>query len=103
MQELKDTVQETPALLVMFGAPDCGVCGVLKPKLAAMLQARFPRMVFRYVDSRAEPDTAAQNSVFTVPTVVVYFAGQEAIRKSRAFSLAALAEEIERPYRLMGL
>jgi hypothetical protein len=47
------------------------------------------------------PEVAAQNRVFAAPTIVVFFAGRETIRKSRAFGIDELKAEISRPYSLM--
>jgi len=54
-----------------------------------------------FIDSDKLPELAAQNRVFTAPTVIVFFAGRETIRKSRAFGVDELKSEIERPYSLL--
>ena len=54
-----------------------------------------------YIESDKLPEVAAQNRVFAAPTVVIFFAGRETIRKSRAFGLDELKAEIQRPYSMM--
>jgi thioredoxin-like negative regulator of GroEL len=77
------------------------VCQTLKPKVRAMLQERFPNIAYHYIDCEESKEVAAQNSIFAVPTIVVYFDGRETIRKSRFVGVAELADEMERPYDLM--
>jgi thioredoxin-like negative regulator of GroEL len=87
-----------PLCAVYFSAPDCSVCEALKPKLHGLLQQRFPQLALGEVDCAACRELAAQQMVFTIPTLIVYFDGREGIRKVRSFSLGELAAELERPY-----
>jgi hypothetical protein len=66
-----------------------------------MITESFPEMKMVYVQSDKLPELAAQNRVFAAPTVVVFFAGRETIRKSRAFGINELKSEIQRPYSMM--
>jgi thioredoxin 1 len=66
-----------------------------------MVSESFPLMKMVFVESDKLPELAAQNRVFAAPTVVVYFAGRETIRKSRAFGIDELKAEIQRPYSMM--
>jgi hypothetical protein len=61
----------------------------------------FPLMKMIFVGSDKPPELAAQNRVFAAPTVVVFFAGRETIRKSRAFGINELKSEIQRPYKML--
>lgn len=90
-----------PAAAVYFCSPGCGVCSVLEPKIEALLRARFPRVPLARVDVAEAVPVAAQQRVFTVPTLLVYFDGKEAVRLSRAFSPAQLADHLQRPYDLL--
>lgn len=90
-----------PAAAIWFSTPDCGVCDVLKPKVAAMLEEDFPALALGYVDCTAAPAIAAQLGIFSVPVLVVWFDGREALRKVRNFSIAEVRAELERPYQLM--
>lgn len=93
-------VQQNPAAAVYFSGPDCGVCQVLKPRIMDLLQRDYPRIAVALVDCAAAAALAAQQSVFAVPTLMVYFDGQELLRLARNFSPAQLGEALERPYAL---
>ena len=46
-------------------------------------------------------DICAQEGVFTLPTLQVFFTGQRFIEEVRSFSLQKVMQEIERPYQLL--
>jgi hypothetical protein len=89
-----------PALALYFGAHDCNVCQVTRPRVWALLDAAFPRCTRAYVDATAQREAAAQLGVFSVPTLICFFGGQETVRLVRNFGLTELRMALERPYRL---
>lgn len=101
IQQFDEILAENDAVLSYFSTDNCSVCKVLKPKIIAMLQESFPEMKMIYIESDRIPELAAQNRVFAAPTILVFFAGRETIRKSRAFGLEELYAEIERPYSIL--
>lgn len=101
LQEFELLLAENNAVLAYFSTEACSVCHVLKPKVIEMVLASFPKMKMVFIESDKLPEVAAQNRVFAAPTVVVFFAGRETIRKSRAFGVDELRAEIERPYSLL--
>lgn len=100
-QEFEKVLAEQDAVLAYFSTEICSVCKVLKPKVSEMVAASFPLMKMVFVESDKLPELAAQNRVFTAPTIIVFFAGRETIRKSRAFGVDELKSEIQRPYWLL--
>lgn len=101
IQEFDQIITEKDAVLAYFSTDVCNVCKVLKPKVSEMVLESFPEMKMIYVQSDKFPEVAAQNRVFAAPTIVVFFAGRETIRKSRSFGVDELRAEIERPYSMM--
>lgn len=100
-EDLDDFVRAHTAAAVYFAGEACGVCRVLEPKLRALLQERFPEVALARVECARAPELAARRQVFSVPTLIVYLDGREALRRARHFSPAELAEALERPYRLL--
>ena len=92
---------ERPAVLAYFSTTECNVCKVLKPKLMELVLSEFSQISLVYVETNLQPEVAAQNRIFAVPTLLVFFDGKEYIRKSRNFGLDELRKELLRPYRLM--
>ena len=101
MDEFNKLIQEQDAVMFYFSHEACNVCKVLKPKIAEMLTEHFPKIQSAYADTRLYPDIAGQNRIFTVPTITLFFGGREYIRKSRNISITELANEIQRPYKMM--
>ena len=97
-QELKE--KET-ALLGYFSTDACNVCKVLKPKVEELIDAEFPKIKLAYIKSDQLLEVAAQNRVFTAPTILIFFDGREYIRKSRNIGINELMQEIERPYSMI--
>ena len=101
LEEFHNTLQNNQAVLVYFSHEKCNVCKVLKPKILDMLTENFPKIKMYYSDTELFPKIAAQNSIFTVPTIIIYFDNKEFIRKSRNIGVSELIKELERPYNLM--
>jgi thioredoxin-like negative regulator of GroEL len=100
-EDLSAALGKNPMILAYFSTPDCNVCKVLRPKVEALLQEQYPECAFIYIDCVEYKETAAQFSVFAVPTLILFIEGKESIRKSRNVSLYDLSSEIERPYNLL--
>lgn len=101
LEEFKEFISKNSGTVTYFSTPTCNICKVLKPKLKEMLAKHFPEMKFGYVNTTEAQEMAAQNQVFTVPTILFHLDGKEFIRKSRNVNLNVLAEELERPYNMM--
>ncbi len=101
LNDYRDFVEKSPALLSYFSTEQCNVCKVLKPKVLALISDSFPKMETLWIDIEKSPQIAGQNRIFTAPTLLVYFDGKEYLRKSRNISIAELENEISRIYELM--
>lgn len=77
------------------------VCKVLKPKIENLVVNNFPKMKLYYIDNKLHPEIAAQNSIFTNPTILVYFDKKEYFRRSRNVGIEELKDLIERPYNML--
>lgn len=93
--------EKEDALLCYFSTEACNVCKVLKPKVEELIENEFPKIKLAYIKSDKLPEVAAQNQIFTAPTIVIYFGGREYIRKSRNIGIQELYNEIDRPYSMM--
>lgn len=98
IEEFNDFIASKEATVVYFSTQECNVCKVLKPKLIEMLKEKFPLFSFAYVDCNLSKNLSAQNSIFSVPTIIFYIQGKELFRKSRNINLKELEFELQRPY-----
>lgn len=101
INEFGALLEKEAAVLSYFSTVECNVCKVLKPRVHDLLEKEFPKVKMVYVEINQSPELAASYTVFTVPTLVVFFEGQEYIRKSRNFGLEEFRNELRRPYGLM--
>lgn len=101
LEMLENLKREEEALLVLFGGRECNVCHSIKPKLIELIDTQYPKIKMVYVDCHEVADICAQEGVFTLPTLQVFFTGQRFIEEVRSFSLQKVIQEIERPYKLL--
>jgi thioredoxin-like negative regulator of GroEL len=101
IQELQNKIDSEKGVLLYFSSDSCSVCKVLKPKLAELLQEKFPLMQSLYVDTEKSPVISGQFRVFTIPTILIFFEGKEQVRYSRNISMHQLETSLERPYELV--
>lgn len=100
-EQLNTYIAEHPAAILYFSGDNCNVCQVLLPKVEALLEEEFPRVGLGKINCGKQPELAAQHSVFAVPTLVLYFDGNESQRFSRNISLGQLRDALARPYQLL--
>lgn len=101
VEELNNTINSNEAALVYYSHPECNVCKVLLPKIQSIVKDKFQEIKLFYVNSEKAKKLAASQSVFSVPTIVVYFSGKEFNRKSRNLNMNEFVEELSRPYFMM--
>lgn len=85
---------------IYFKGHNCGVCIVLYPKIKTHFAEKFPLIEFQTVQVEDEPEIAAQNSVFTIPTLLVFIDDKEYFRFVRNFSTLEIDEKLVRVYKL---
>ena len=98
IEDLKNVVDDQSAVLVYFSHHNCNVCKTLKPKIQGLVENNFPEIAMYYVNILNQPEAAAQYSVFTVPTILVFFEGREYIRESRHVNLDKLYDRLNKLY-----
>ena len=99
--DFQEYTKKHQAVCFYLSTPECNVCKVLKPKVIEMIENDFPQISFYYVDLNEAKEISGQLSVFSVPTILVYFEGRETIRVSRNVHLEELREQINRYYQMI--
>jgi len=87
-------------VLIYFSGKACSVCQVLKPKIEEHISKNFPKMKIYEVKADLYKEIASSFSVFSIPTILVYFDSKEFFRRGRNISLSAFVDELKRPYTL---
>ncbi len=99
--QFEQIIGDEVAVLAYFSTDECNVCKILKPKIGELIQKQFPEIKLLYVNISETPDISAQQRIFSVPTICIYFDSKESIRKSRNISVSELEVEISRPYSIL--
>ena len=100
VEEFENIKNTQKAFVLFITDGTCHVGENIAPKLEKLIADHFPKLKLYYSYTSNTPEISAQLSIFTVPTLLVYFDGKLYIQKSRTFSLQELATEIERYYNL---
>lgn len=97
VENLEQKIANTPLLISYFSYPACNVCKVIRPKIEELLK-NYPKVHFEYINTEEERMVAGQNSVFAVPTIILFNQGKELKRWSRNFSISDVESELDRIY-----
>lgn len=99
IENIEQIIKENDMVFLYFATQDCGICTSLLPKLEEML-VNYPKIKSFHIPIDEIPLASGKFSVFTVPTVIVYVDGKEAIREARFISMDTLEEKISKYYSL---
>ena len=99
--EIQGYIKKEMALIIYFYNDDCPPCLILRPKVEAMVGNDYPEMKLVFVNSKDHPEIPASFSIFSNPTLLVYFDGKESKRFSKYISISELSQSIDRYYNLI--
>ena len=101
LTEIQQKISECPAVGLYITAPNCGVCIALKPKLKALMEQKFPQVIWEEANAEAQPAIPAYFQTFVVPTFIIFLDGKEFLRRARSVGLDELSSYLQRPYYLL--
>lgn len=98
--EINEQISAGSPVLIYFSGEACSACQVLKPKIEEEIQKNFPKMKIYEVKADISKEIASNFSVFSIPTILVFFDSKEFFRKGRNLSISQFVDELKRPYTL---
>lgn len=101
LKTLLQTLSNEPAVLLYFYSDACSPCISLRPKVEELISKDYPKIQIIWVNSASNPSISGHFGVFSNPSMLLFFEGQEHRRMSKYISLAQLEENIRRPYTLI--
>lgn len=100
LEEVKSIISTQDAVLIYFSGQNCSVCSALKPKIKEQVNLHLPKIRIYEVKADLYKEIASNFSVFSIPTILVFFDSKEFRRVGRNISIANFVEELKRPYNL---
>ena len=101
LQQLQNSINTGNPVLIYFSGENCSVCKVLKPKIEEEVLKRYPNFELFEVKTDIHREITSYFTVFSIPTILVFFDTKEFKRFGRNMSVALFIEELKRPYTLM--
>jgi len=100
IEDVEQFIKTEDAVLLYFSGENCAVCKALMPKIQSSFIFHFPKIKQYFISANDYPAIAAHFSIFTIPSVLIYFEGKETRRQSRHISVDNLIQSTKRPYEL---
>lgn len=101
IEQINSVINTGEPVLIYFSGENCSVCKVLKPKIEQEVIKNFPKFKLYEVKTDIYKELTSQFTVFSIPTVLIFFDRKEFKRYGRNMSIPLFIEELERPYNLM--
>lgn len=98
--ELKRLRRKNKLLFIQFGAQNCGPCIAIREKIDRWIEAHENTSAI-YIPIEKFPEIAAEEGVFTAPTVFVYVDGKLTVRESGYFGLEDIFIKAEKYINLL--
>lgn len=99
MNRIEDFLKNHELSFLYISGQDCGVCDAVLPRLRELLD-KFPLIHLGHIDANEVKEIAAKFSVFTVPALLLFINGEEALREARFIHFDELEKRIERIYEM---
>lgn len=100
-EEISNLISKEAAVIIYFYSDNCAPCLSLRPKVQKLVDDSYPEVKLAFVNSEKYPALPAKYSIFSNPTILLFFDGREYRRESKYISIPQLSEAIERPYNMI--
>ena len=100
INEINEIINTGEPVLIYFSGENCSVCEALKPKVQKSIENEFSNFEICEIKASSHKELASHFTVFSIPTIIVFFDKKEFVRYGRNMSVSLLLEKIRRPYKL---
>lgn len=100
IDNIKDLINTNEIAFIYISSEDCNVCKVIYPRLEEMLK-RYPNVKTARTDINDLPSLSGEYNVFTLPCILVFVEGKEAIREARYINIEEIEDKIKRYYSML--
>ena len=99
-QSVSEIIAAEKAVILYFFNEHCSSCKSLREKLQKKMDELFPKILFLLVNAATDTEIPANFSVFSSPTILLFFDNKEFLRKSKFVAVEEFMFEIQRLYDL---
>ncbi|WLR51847.1 thioredoxin family protein [Bacillus tianshenii] len=101
IEEVDAFIQDNSLALIYITRPQCSVCEAMYPKVNELLE-RYSAIQAAKVNAAELTEISGKLSIFTVPVILLFTDGKEAVRKARFIPMEELEHDISKVYNLMN-
>lgn len=101
LEIVKKFITERELSFIYVTRPECGVCHAVLAQLRQLLN-NYPQIHLGKVNANDVEEVAAKYLIFTVPSLVLFVEGKEALRIDRFVHFAELEKQLDKIYDLYG-
>jgi thioredoxin-like negative regulator of GroEL len=101
IEKMRNIIKQEAFVLFYLSREACGICHAVKPKIIELCE-QYPDLKTFYVDLDKNEVIAGQYSIFTIPGILVFAEGKEAIREARHFSMQEIGQQLTKLSRLLS-
>lgn len=95
IKEIETFIATSELTFLYISKPNCSVCQSLLPQIKTVME-QYPRVKTAFVDTNKTPQVAGRFNIFTVPVLILFFAGKEYLREARIVPIARFNDKVKR-------
>ena len=103
LNEVNEIINTGQPVLIYFSGSTCSVCTDLKPKIQKQISVNFEKIKIYEVQSELHKEITSHFTVFSIPTILVFFDKKEFMREGRNIFLPHFIDNIKRVYNIFYL
>lgn len=100
LTEMKDIISTGKPVLIYFTGENCSICHALKPKIIESFTKELPNIKLCEIKTDVHKELTSHFTVFSLPTILVYFDSKEFKRIGRNISVPVFIQDVKRVYDL---
>jgi len=98
--EIIERIKNNNMIILYFSGASCGACDVIKEKVEKVLED-YSNVEALEINGAVNIELAAEYSVFSLPVLILFVQGTEAIRVGRYFDMMDFHNKINRYYEML--
>lgn len=95
--EIIEVIKNNEMAIIYFSGTSCGACEIIKRKVEDILIG-YPNIKSIEINGEINIEVASEYSIFSLPILLLFVEGKEAIRVGRYFDVSDFNNTIDRYY-----